>query len=89
IMIDDAHVPAHDREWCHLASDTSFDELHAFVGQFQIPARGFDGDHYDVPVERRSDLVAAGAELVTSRELVKRLHAGGLRRRQSRSQKGR
>jgi len=89
IMIDDAQVPAHDRLWCHLASDLSFDELHAFVGQFQIPARGFDGDHYDVPVERRDVLVAAGAELVTSRELVRRLIAAGLRRRQLRSAKRR
>jgi Protein of unknown function (DUF4031) len=89
IMIDDAQVPAHDRLWCHLASDLSFDELHAFVGQFQISARGFDGDHYDVPTERRDDVVAAGAELVTSRELVRRLTAAGLRRRQLRSEKRR
>ena len=49
ILIDDARVPAHDRFWCHLASDTSFEELHAFVTPFGIPERGFDGDHYDVP----------------------------------------
>ncbi len=89
IMIDNAEVPAHDRLWCHLASDLSFEELHAFVARFQIPARGFDGDHYDVPAERRDDLVAAGAEPVTSRELVKRLSAAGLRRRQLRSAKRR
>jgi hypothetical protein len=65
----------------------SFEELHAFVGQFHIPARGFDGDHYDVPIERRADLVAAGAEPVTSRELVRRLTAAGLRRRRPRSAK--
>ena len=62
IMIDDARVPAHDRHWCHLASDTSFDELHAFARSFDIPERGFDGDHYDVPSDRRSDFVDAGAE---------------------------
>jgi len=89
ILIDDAAVPAHDRLWCHLASDTSFDELHAFVEPFGIPARGFDGDHYDVPVERRDELVAAGAESVTSRELVARLNEAGLRRRRPRSAKRR
>jgi hypothetical protein len=88
ILIDDAAVPAHDRFWCHLASDTSFDELHAFVAPFGVPARGFDGDHYDVPVDRRDELIAAGATPVTSRELVAALTASGLRRRRPRSAKG-
>lgn len=89
ILIDDAHVPAHDRYWSHLASDVSFEELHAFVEPFGIPERGFDGDHYDVPAERRDDFIAAGAIPVTSRELVARLTAAGLRRRRPRSAKGR
>lgn len=89
ILIDDASVPAHDRHWCHLASDTSFDELHAFVAPFGIPERGFDGDHYDVPIERRDELIDAGALAVTSRELVARLNASGLRRRRPRSAKRR
>ena len=89
ILIDDAEVPAHDRLWCHLASDTSFDELHAFARALGIPERGFDGDHYDVPTERRHDAIAAGAQPVTSRELVARLHAAGLRRRRPRSAKRR
>jgi hypothetical protein len=88
ILIDDAEVPAHDRLWCHLASDESFEELHAFAAPFGIPERGFDGDHYDVPVERRDDLIAAGATPVTSRELVAALNASGLRRRRPRSAKG-
>lgn len=89
IVIDDAAVPAHDRHWCHLASDTSFEELHAFVAPFGIPERAFDGDHYDVPVESRADFIAAGATPVTSRELVARLNAAGLRRRRPRSAKRR
>lgn len=89
IMIDDARVPAHDRHWCHLASDTSFDELHSFARTFDIPERGFDGDHYDVPSDHREDFIAAGAERVTSRELVRRLTAAGLRRRRPRSAKRR
>ena len=89
ILIDDARVPAHDRQWSHLASDVSFDELHAFVAPFGIPERGFDGDHYDVPAERRDDFIDAGATPVTSRELVARLNAAGLRRRRPRSAKRR
>ena len=88
ILIDDAAVPAHGWFWCHLASDTSFDELHAFVEPFDVPVRGFDGDHYDVPIERRDELIAAGATPVTSRELVAALIAAGLRRRRPRSAKG-
>jgi len=88
-MIDDAQVPQHGRWWCHLASDTSFGELHEFARAVGIPARGFDGDHYDVPVERRDNLVSAGALPVTSRELVLALSRAGLRRRRPRSAKRR
>jgi predicted metal-dependent HD superfamily phosphohydrolase len=89
ILIDDARVPQHGRWWCHLASDASFDELHAFASTAGIPERGFDGDHYDVPIERRDDLVASGALPVTSRDLVMALTRAGLRRRQPRSAKRR
>lgn len=87
ILIDDASVPAHDRFWCHLASDQSFEELHEFARSVAIPERGFDGDHYDVPTDRRDDLISAGATPVTSRLLVGALLAAGLRRRRPRSAK--
>lgn len=81
ILIDPPMVPAHGRLWSHLASDESYDELHAFARTHGIPARSFDRDHYDVPAERYDDVLAAGARPVTSRELVSRLVASGLRRR--------
>ena len=81
ILIDPPAVEAHGRVWSHLASDTSFAELHAFAAGLDIPARGFDRDHYDVPSELYDAVVAAGATPVTSRELVRRLVAAGLRRR--------
>ena len=81
ILIDPPNAPGHGRLWSHLASDTSYDELHAFAAALGIPARGFDRDHYDVPAERYADVVAAGATPVSSRELVTRLLAAGLRRR--------
>ena len=81
ILIDPPQAPGHGRLWSHVASDHSFDELHEFARRLGIPERGFDGDHYDVPDEAYDQVVASGAEPVSSRELVARLHAAGLRRR--------
>jgi hypothetical protein len=80
ILIDPPAVPRWGRTWSHLASDTSYDELHAFALAQGVPERGFDRDHYDVPAEYYDAMVAAGAVPVTSRELVGRLRASGLRR---------
>jgi hypothetical protein len=85
ILIDPPNAPGHGRLWSHLVSDESYDELHAFARILGISARGFDRDHYDVPEERYAAVVAAGATPVTSRELVARLSAVGLRRRKTRS----
>jgi hypothetical protein len=81
ILIDAPLVPSRGTTWSHLASDTSYDELHVFARTLGIPERGFDRDHYDVPAERYDDVVAAGAVPVTSRELIVRLRDAGLRRR--------
>jgi muramoyltetrapeptide carboxypeptidase len=80
VIVDPPQTPGHGRLWAHVASDTSFEELHAFARRFGIPERGFDRDHYDVPAEWYARLLEAGAEPVTSRELVARLTAAGLRR---------
>ena len=84
IVIDPPAVPRYGRTWSHLASDTSYDELHAFAREVGIPERGFDRDHYDVPEEWYDAMVTAGAEPISSRELVARLVAAGLRRRKPR-----
>lgn len=60
-------------------SDADLDELHRFAADAGIPARGFHGDHYDVPEEWYDEMLARGAEAVTSRELLRRLRASGLR----------
>ena len=79
ILIDDALWHFRGRRWCHLVSDASYDELHAFAAANGIPRRGFQGDHYDVPEEWRATLIDAGAEVVPSRVLLRRLKAAGLR----------
>ncbi|WP_153505986.1 DUF4031 domain-containing protein [Cumulibacter manganitolerans] len=68
------------RQWAHLISDRSFDDLHHAARALQIPERAFDGDHYDIPQERWADVVAYGARPVSSREIVRLLTAAGLRR---------
>jgi hypothetical protein len=79
VLIDQPMWPAHDTLWSHLVSDSSLDELHAFAEAAGIPRRGFDLDHYDVPASRHTELIAAGAEPVSNRDLVRRLEASGLR----------
>jgi Protein of unknown function (DUF4031) len=80
ILIDPPQVPMRGRLWSHVASDTSYAELHAFARAVGLPGRGFDRDHYDVPAEMYDALVDAGAVPVSSRELVSRLRTRGLRR---------
>jgi hypothetical protein len=81
VLIDPPTWPGHGRLWSHLASDASFEELHAFAERIGLPRRAFERDHYDVVAERFDDAVAAGAQLVPSREIVRRLQSAGLRRR--------
>lgn len=79
VLIDQPLWPAHGTFFSHLVSDSSLEELHSFAASNGIPARAFDLDHYDVPLRRHAELIAAGALAVTGRELVVRLRASGLR----------
>ena len=91
VLIDTPLWPKHGTVWSHLVSDSSIDELHAFARRMDVPTRAFDLDHYDVPIERYDDLVAAGAEAVSPRELIVRLTRSGLRvsPRERRARRGR
>jgi hypothetical protein len=77
IMVDELreypHAPLPFTRWCHLASDASFDELHAFAARLGIPRHRFQGDHYDLPPHLRARAVALGAEEVGTRELTRRM----------------
>ncbi len=83
ILVDAAvwRRPDRDTRFAHLASDTSFDELHAFARRLGIERHRFQGDHYDVPSWIRDEALRHGATAVTSREIVRGLRAAGLRRR--------
>ncbi|HEY3810871.1 MAG TPA: DUF4031 domain-containing protein [Acidimicrobiales bacterium] len=80
ILVDEARWQWRGRYWAHLVSDENYDELHAFAARLGLPRRSFQGDHYDVPVEYRLRAIELGAETVSSRQLVRRLRAAGLRR---------
>ncbi len=81
VLVDEPIWPFRDRLWCHLVSDTSYDELHVLASQLGIPRRAFQGDHYDLPADLRDAAIALGALPVSGRELIIRLRASGLRRR--------
>ena len=81
ILIDPPSWPGHGRLWSHLVSDSSYEELHAFARTLEVPERGFERDHYDLPERLYARAIAAGAQPVGSRELVDRLTRAGLRRR--------
>lgn len=79
ILVDPPRWPAHGTLFGHLVSDVSLDELHTFARAAGLPAGAFDHDHYDVPQRRYPLLREAGAQLMSTRELLTRLEAAGLR----------
>ena len=84
IFVDEPRWPARGTRFAHVVSDASLDELHAFVDQLPLvrPLR-FHHDHYDVPSASWSTVLEAGARVVTTKEIVRRLRATGLRHRQT------
>ena len=66
--------------FAHLVSDTSHDELHAFVEGLPLPRPlRFHDDHYDLPAGFHQVAIDHGAFEVSTHELVRRLRAAGLR----------
>ena len=83
ILVDPPRWPWRDTMWCHLVSDTSFDELHEFAARLGCRRVGFQGDHYDIDVDTRLRAVEFGAKECGSRELVTKIRDAGLRVRPS------
>ena len=80
ILIDAPNWWHRERWWGHMVSDESYDELHAVAERLGVPRRGFERDHYDIPEHLHEAAIEAGALMVSSKELVTRLRAAGLRR---------
>ncbi|AXH97435.1 DUF4031 domain-containing protein [Ornithinimicrobium avium] len=87
ILVDPPMWPAHGRLWSHVISDSTLEELHAFARRVDIPARSFEGDHYDLPEERYGEALAAGAVPVTGSELARALRDSGLRFRKRKGER--
>ncbi|MDR8412261.1 DUF4031 domain-containing protein [Nonomuraea sp. 3-1Str] len=82
VLIDPPNWPGpRGLMWSHLVSDHSLEELHAFAALLGVPGRAFDRDHYDVPETVHRRAVELGAQAGSSRGLLRRLIAAGLRRR--------
>src|SRR3954452_14931111 len=67
------HVRLSIKDWCHMAMDGGFEELHAFAAALGIPRHRFQGDHYDLPPWLRARAVELGAEEVSTAELLVRM----------------
>jgi len=80
ILVDPAVWAWRGRRWAHLVSDRDYPELHDFAAGLGVARVAFQGDHYDVDERTRLAALAAGAEPVDARELLRRLRQAGLRR---------
>ena len=105
MYVDDAFIPAKVRNggrwvksrWCHLFSDTSDEELHAFarrIGLRRSWAQKLDDPnrlrhHYDVTEGKRAQAVAAGAVEVDSRTAARWRTAEQSRLNAARNEQGR
>lgn len=87
ILVDPPAWEARGRVWSHVASDTSYAELHEFAARVGLHPLSYDGDHYDVPSERYEEVLAAGAVPSSAREILTRVHAAGLRFRKRRGER--
>jgi hypothetical protein len=67
------HLTLAVKDWCHMAVDGPFEELHAFAAALGIPRHRFQGDHYDLPPWLRERAVRSGAEEVSTAELLQRM----------------
>jgi hypothetical protein len=65
--------------WCHMVSDRSVEELHAFASEMGLRRGWFQSGrlpHYDLRPSVRRLAVSRGAEEVGARELVRRMARG-------------
>lgn len=79
LLIDQPRWAAHGTRFAHLISDTSLSQLWRFARDQGLPDRAFDHDHFDVREDHHAAMVAAGAQVVDSAHLARRLRSAGLR----------
>ena len=65
----------HTGEWCHMVSDESVEEQHAFAAKIGLKRKSFQSlsrPHYDLRPSTRRLAVSMGAEEVGMRDLARR-----------------
>ena len=75
ILVDETRRH-HSGWWCHMVSDRSVEELHAFASEIGLRRRWFQQGprpHYDLRPSKRRLAVAKGAKEVNTRVLVRRM----------------
>ena len=66
VYVDDMRARLREHIMCHMIGDTEA-ELHDMAGRIGIARRWYQGDHYDVTLDRRALAVALGAREITWR----------------------
>lgn len=80
ILVDEPRVyrtSLRQKRWCHMVSDTSEEELHAFARLLGMKREWYQGrrgrtPHYDLTPTRRALAIKHGAVEVSTKVLVKR-----------------
>ena len=67
VYVDDMRARFRDHIMCHMIADTE-EELHDMAARIGIARRWYQGDHYDVTMERRALAVEYGARQITWRQ---------------------
>src|SRR3954465_3120830 len=77
VLVDELREYPHVRwtvkHWCHMVSDESFEELHAFAAALGIPRERAPRAPYARPPARRGRALAHGAQPVAIGELAQRM----------------
>ena len=67
VYVDDMRARFREHIMCHMIADTAA-ELHDMAARIGIARRWYQGDHYDVTLDRRALAVGFGAREITWRE---------------------
>jgi len=69
VYIDDMRAPFGRLIMCHMIADTE-QELHAMADRIGVRRKWYQGDHYDIALAKKKLAIAAGARLITIRQLA-------------------
>lgn len=67
VYVDDMRARVGRMIMCHMIADTDA-ELHAMADTIKVRRKWFQGDHYDISLDRRRRALAAGAIAITQRQ---------------------